>query len=62
MDAADLQGFKKNQCYFVMLEIAATVKKKETWILDEFFRKTIFAICSALYLKPETKELKMLRK
>ena len=62
MDAADLQGFKKNQCYFVMLGIAATVKKKETWILDEFFRKTIFAICSALYLKPETKELKMLRK
>ena len=29
MDAADLRGFKKNQCYFVMLGIAATVEKKK---------------------------------
>jgi len=36
MDAADLRGFKKNQCYFMMLGIAATVEKK-TYILDEFF-------------------------
>ena len=45
----------------MMLGIAATVEKK-TYILDEFFWKMIFAICSVLYCKPETKELKMLRK
>ena len=39
MDAADLRGFKKNQCYFMMLGIAATVKKKKLKFLMNSLEK-----------------------
>lgn len=34
MDAADLRGFKKDQCYFMILGIAATVKKKIKFLMN----------------------------